>query len=182
LREKAKKQKSTIPPEVLNLMAIYFGQNVRELEGALNRVTAYAKLSGKKMDSQLAMIALHDLLPHDSQIMICRPNDDIVKAVAGYHGLTPNALIGKKRDKKTVLARHIAMYLLREHKDLSYSDIGRMFGNRDHSTVLHACDKIAADISTNSSLSTSIQEICENTTSCKSSPQIRARGKVAPNR
>jgi chromosomal replication initiator protein len=182
LREKAKKLKATVPAEVLNLLATNFKQNVRELEGALNRVVAYAKLSGKKLDSPLAMTAIQDLLPHECQIVAGQPNEGIIGAVASYFGLTPNALIGKKRDRKIVLARHVAMYLLREHNYLSLSDIGRMFGNRDHSTVLHAYDKIAAELNTNSTLAASIQEIYQHAGFHKSSSQTETRGKATPNR
>jgi chromosomal replication initiator protein len=182
LRAKAKTLKATVPPEVLNLLASTFKQNLRELEGALNRVVAYTKLSGNKLDTQLAMTAVHDLLPSDGQVIDGRPDESIIRAVASYFGLTPGALSGKKRDKKTVLARHVAMYLLREHNDYSLTEIGRMLGNRDHSTVLHAYAKISAEINTDSSLAASIQYICQQPSFHKSPVKTQPRGKTAPKR
>jgi len=182
LKSKARRFKTPIPPEVLKYLASTFQQNVRELEGALNRVVAYAKLSGTSLDTRLARIAVQDLLPREGYSTAAAPAERTIEAVASYYGLAPEALSGKKRDNKTVLARHVAMYLMREHNNCGLTEIGRMLGNKDHSTVLHGCEKIAGQINTNSTLASSIQSILQQLNIHKSPEQPTTRGKTAPKR
>ncbi|MBM3166666.1 MAG: chromosomal replication initiator protein DnaA [Chloroflexi bacterium] len=182
LKAKAKRFKTPVPPEVLQYLANNFQQNVRELEGALNRVVAYAKLSGASLDTRLARLAVQDLLPPEGHPTSAGPAERTIEAVASYYGLTPQALSGKKRDKKAVLARHVAMYLLREHDNCGLTEIGRMLGNRDHSTVLHGCRKIATEINTDSTLASSVQGILQQLNIHKSPEQPTTRGKTTPKR
>lgn len=182
LKAKAKRFKPPVPLEVLQYLASNFQQNVRELEGALNSVVAYAKLSGASLDVRLARLAVQDLLPPEGHQASAAPVERTIEAVASYYGLAPEALSGKKRDKQTVLARHVAMYLLREHHNCGLAEIGRMLGNRDHSTVLHGCGKIATGINIDSTLASSVQGILQQLNIHKSSDQPTARGKTAPKR
>jgi chromosomal replication initiator protein len=182
LKAKTRRFKTPIPPEVLKYLADNFQQNVRELEGALNRVVAYAKLSGVNMDMRLARLAVQDLLPAEGRQASAAPAERTIEAVASYYRLAPEALSGKKRDKQTVLARHVAMYLLREHNNCGLTEIGRMLGNRDHSTVLHGCGKIATEINTDSTIASSVQSILQQLNIHKSPDEPASRGKTAPNR
>ena len=149
----------SISPEVLQFLATQFQHNVRELEGALNRVITYAKLSGEKLDIQVATEAVQDLVDNDNQQETMATPKHIMHAVANYYGVTLEALTGKRRDKKTALPRQVAMYLLREQNHYGLAEIGRMLGGRDHTTILHGYEKIAAEVNINSQLSKSIEQI-----------------------
>ena len=159
LRAKAKQLKTAVPPEVLQLIAAQFRQNVRELEGSLNRVVTYAKLSGAEMDIKTATKALADLVAKDSRKEGALTSEKVIDTIASYYELAPEALTGLRRDRKTVLARHITMYLLREQNHYPLSAIGKVLGGRDHTTILHGYDKIAAELSVNPQLAKAIDEI-----------------------
>ena len=159
LGTKARRLKMSISSEVLQFLATHFQHNVRELEGALNRVITYAKLSGAKLDIQVAAEAVQDLVENDNQQETMATPKHIMHAVANYYGVTLEALTGTRRDKKTALPRQVAMYLLREHNHCSLAEIGRMLGGRDHTTILHGYEKIAAEVTINSQLSKSIEQI-----------------------
>ena len=159
LNARAKQLKLSVPPEVLELLATQFSYNVRELEGALNRVDTYAKLSGVNLDIHLAMQALADMMMKDSQQASIFPPKLIINTVSNYYGVTPEALTGKRRDRKTALARQIVMYLLREQNHCRLAEIGDLLGGRDHTTILHGCEKITAEANVNPQLSGSIEDI-----------------------
>ncbi len=152
-----------IPPEVTYFVAMHFHRNVRELQGALNRVYTYAKLSATKLDMRLAMKALSDMIPtEDTRQGNVLPPKLIIEAVANHYGTTPEALAGKQRDRKITLARHVAMYLLREQNHCTLAEIGKLLGNRDHTTVLHGYMKVATEINLNPNLTKSIRHIQGN--------------------
>ena len=159
LGNKARRLKMSISPEVLQFLATQFQQNVRELEGALNRVVTYAKLSGANLDLQVAAQAVQDLVDNDNQQQTISTPKHIIDAVANYYGVTLEALTGTRRDKKTAFPRQVAMYLLREHNHCGLAEIGKMLGGRDHTTILHGYEKIAAEVNINSQLSKSIEQI-----------------------
>jgi chromosomal replication initiator protein len=140
LRKKAIQEKMTTPDEVLEFIASRISTNIRELEGALIRVTAFASLNRQSVDMGLAEIVLKDLIPneHGSQIT----SATIMAQTAAYFGLTIEDLCGSSRSRVLVTARQIAMYLCRELTDLSLPKIGQQFGGRDHTTVMHADRKI----------------------------------------
>ena len=135
--------KVQIPGDVLELIAQKVHTNIRELEGSLNRITAYAMLHGRPVTSELAAEALADLV---EPAAMTREPATILDAVARYHGVTIDDLKGKARHKEIVAPRHLAMYLLRTDARLSYPQIGILLGGRDHSSVLHACEKLTAEI------------------------------------
>jgi chromosomal replication initiator protein len=112
--------------------------NIRELEGALTRVIAFANLSGLPLSHALVNSALVDLLPRRSTI---EPRQ-IVDAVACAYGLTTETLLGRDRTREVALPRQIAMYLMREEANISLPQIGEALGGRDHTTVMYACDKV----------------------------------------
>jgi len=159
LKVKAKQLKASISPEVLQLIAVQFRQNVRELEGGLNRVINYAKLSGSDLDIKTATKALADLVAKDGTKVAALTPGKVIDTVASYFELDSEALAGQRRDRKTVLARQIAMYLLREQNHYPLSAIGKMFGGKDHTTVLHSCGKIATEASINPQLNKSLNEL-----------------------
>ncbi len=159
LNIRVKQIKTAIPTEVLEFIATRFRNNVRELEGGLNRVVTYAKLCGMDIDMKLATQALADLLIKNDRHHSAPSTKHIIDTVANYFELAPEALIGKRRDRKTSHARQVAMYLLREQKNHRLSEIGELLGDRDHTTILHGCEKIAAEASINSQLSRCLDEI-----------------------
>ncbi|CAB4538800.1 unannotated protein [freshwater metagenome] len=140
LRKKQAQEKLSAPPEVLEFIASKVATNIRELEGALIRVTAFANLNRQPVDMALAEIVLKDLFPHGAGPEITSAT--IMAQTAQYFGLTIDDLCGASRSRVLVNARQIAMYLCRELTDLSLPKIGQQFGGRDHTTVMHADRKI----------------------------------------
>jgi chromosomal replication initiator protein len=140
LRNKAERDHVQVPPETLEFIASKIPSNIRELEGALIRVTAYASLSGEPITTELAQRLLADLLG-DSTVKP-RTDEELLAEIADILGFEVQALKGKSRQRPLVTARQIAMYAFRNLTELSYPSIARLFGNRDHTTVIHAVDKI----------------------------------------
>jgi chromosomal replication initiator protein len=147
------------PPEVLRFLAVQFQHNTRELEGALNRVATYSRLSGEKINIKLTVQSLADIIPKEIRQETGASPKFIMTTVANFYGIDTEVLTGKRRDKTAVLARQVTMYLLRERNHCSLAEIGRMLGDRDHTTVLHGCEKIADEIDLNPQLQDSINEI-----------------------
>nr|WP_246456486.1 chromosomal replication initiator protein DnaA [Nocardioides mesophilus] len=140
LRKKAATERMTAPPDVLEFIASKIQTNIRELEGALIRVTAFASLNRQPVDLTLAEIVLKDLIPEGGEPEITAAL--IIAQTAAYFGLSIDDLCGSSRSRVLVTARQIAMYLCRELTDLSLPKIGQQFGGRDHTTVMHADKKI----------------------------------------
>ena len=140
LRKKAVQDKLSAPDDVLEYIASKISTNIRELEGALIRVTAFASLNRQPVDMGLAEIVLKDLIPDESAPEITAPT--IMAQTAAYFSLTLDDLCGTSRSRVLVNARQIAMYLCRELTDLSLPKIGQTFGGRDHTTVMHADRKV----------------------------------------
>ncbi len=128
-----------MPPEILETIARQVQSNIRELEGALTRVLAFADFSGQPISTQLVSTALADLLPQRSSIEPVQ----VVSAVATAFGITNERLMGRDRTREIALPRQVAMYLLREVANISLPQIGLALGGRDHTTVMYACDKVA---------------------------------------
>ncbi|MFT9008381.1 MAG: chromosomal replication initiator protein DnaA [Bifidobacterium sp.] len=142
LRMMSSNSGARIPNEVLDLIAERFTENIRELEGALTRVTAVASLNGQNVTKSLAEQTLQDFFTTDVEI---KPTD-IITQVAQYFHLTFDDLVGRTRTKNIALARQIAMYLGREMTSMSLVDIGEVFGGRDHTTVMHAYTRISGEM------------------------------------
>jgi chromosomal replication initiator protein len=140
LRKKAAMDRLTAPPDVLEFIATKIQTNIRELEGALIRVTAFANLNRQEVDMTLAEIVLKDLIPEGGEPEITAGL--IIAQTAAYFGLSIDELTGPSRGRHLVMARQIAMYLCRELTDMSLPKIGAQFGNRDHTTVMYAERKI----------------------------------------
>lgn len=140
LRNKSERDMTRVPAEVLEFIAANITTNIRELEGALIRVTAYASLNRIPIGVPLAQQLLSDLLSETT--VRRRTPDEMLNEMASYFGLTVDALRGKSRQRDLVTARQVSMYVFRELTDLSYPAIARLFGGRDHTTVIHAVEKI----------------------------------------
>jgi chromosomal replication initiator protein len=138
LRSKAERAGRTVPDEVIEAIARRVQSNIRELEGALNRIIAFADLSGTPLTEQLAEVALVDLLPQRRDII----PDRVVDIVAHAFNLSSDQLTGRDRSRAIALPRQIAMYLLREEANVSLPQIGEALGGRDHTTVMYAIEKV----------------------------------------
>ena len=138
LRSKADRGGYKISNENLETIARRVQSNIRELEGALTRVVAFADLSGIEVTAQLVDSALADLLPRHGDLQ----TDDVLCAVSDVFGVTIDRLLGRERTREVVLPRQIAMFILREEANVSLPQIGEALGGRDHTTVMYACDKI----------------------------------------
>ncbi|HSL07642.1 MAG TPA: chromosomal replication initiator protein DnaA [Pseudonocardiaceae bacterium] len=157
LRKKAVGDRLAAPDEVLEFIAARIERNIRELEGALIRVTAFASLNRQPVDNQLAEIVLRDLIPDDQAHEIGAPN--IMAVVAEFFGVTIEDLCGPGKTKHLAQARQIAMYLCRELTDLSLPRIGQTFGGRDHTTVMHADRKIRKEMAERRRTYDQVQEL-----------------------
>jgi chromosomal replication initiator protein len=143
LRKKAERENLFIPDSVTFFIADRIKSNIRELEGALIRVVAYSKLVGKDVDESVAVEVLKDLIVESQKKITV---DLIQRKVAEYFEIRPSEMAAKRRSKNVVYPRHLAMYLSREMTGLSLPEIGEQFGGKDHTTVLHAYEKIKKDI------------------------------------
>ena len=139
LRNKAERERTSVSHEVLEFIASNVTTNIRELEGALIRVAAYASLNKTQVDVALAKQLLTDLLTRTA--VKPRTDEQLLVEIADHLGFEVEALRGKSRQRPLVQARQTAMYVFRELTDLSYPAIARLFGGRDHTTVIHAVDK-----------------------------------------
>lgn len=157
LRKKSSADGLNVPDEVLSFIASRIQSNIRELEGALIRVTAFAALNRSPVELSLAEVVLRDLFPEEGHNEVSVPV--IMSETAGYFGLTIDDLTGPSRSRLLVTARQIAMYLTRELTDLSLPKIGAAFGGRDHTTVMHATQKIRGLMQERRSIYNQVQEL-----------------------
>ena len=157
LRKKATTENFDVSSDVLEFIASRIPTNIRELEGALIRVTAFASLNHQNADLPLAQLVLRDLIPEGPELHVT--GSVIMAQVAGYYGVTIDDLCGQSRQHELVTARQIAMYLCRELTDLSLPRIGTLFGGRDHTTVMHATRKIRELLSERRSVFNQVTEL-----------------------
>ncbi|GAA4569467.1 chromosomal replication initiator protein DnaA [Planotetraspora kaengkrachanensis] len=157
LRKKAIQEGLAAPPDVLEYIASRIATNIRELEGALIRVTAFASLNRQSVDIQLAEVVLKDLITEDASPEITISL--IMSTTAEYFGVSLDDLCGSSRSRALVTARQIAMYLARELTDLSLPKIGQQFGGRDHTTVMHAERKIRSLMAERRSMYNQVNEL-----------------------
>ncbi len=166
LRKKSTQERLVAPPEVLEYIASKISTNIRELEGALIRVTAFASLNQQPVDLAITEAVLKDLLPSDVGPEITAAQ--IMGACASYFGVSIEELCGSSRSRTLVTARQISMYLCRELTDLSLPKIGQAFGGRDHTTVMHADRKIRGLMAEKRSL---YNQVTDLTSRIKSQPR-----------
>jgi chromosomal replication initiator protein len=139
LKRKAEDENLGIPDEVFHMIAEAIKSNIRELEGSLVKLVAFSSFAGRAITPDLAEEVLRDILSPQARTITV---DDIKRVVAAHYKLAPDALVSRRRTSAIAFPRQIAMYLSRMLTDLSLSDIGMAFGKRDHTTVMHACDKV----------------------------------------
>jgi chromosomal replication initiator protein len=157
LRKKAAIERLTAPPEVLEFIASKIQTNIRELEGALIRVTAFASLNQQPVDLTLTEIVLKDLIPEGGEPEITASL--IIAQTASYFGLSIEEVCGPKRTRNLVAARQVGMYLCRELTPLSLPQIGREFGDRDHTTVMYANKRILNEMAERRSTFNQVTEL-----------------------
>ncbi|MBA2315204.1 MAG: chromosomal replication initiator protein DnaA [Chloroflexi bacterium] len=159
LRSKSEEGAVPITADVIEFIARKVVSNIRELEGALNRIVAYASMGATPISIELAQAVLSNVLYNPKKRQVTP--ERIARAVADYYGVHMDALKGQKRDKAIVMPRQIAMFLMREETDVSLLRIGAELGGRDHSTVLHACGKITRESAVNDELRREIAAVRE---------------------
>lgn len=155
LQKKAELEEYDIDNEILQYIATNIISNIRELEGALTKVVAYSKISPLKMDIELAKEVLKDSISPNTVNEITCPL--IIQIVAEHFNISQSDLASKKKSQDIVIPRQIAMYLCRTLTDESLSAIGALLGKRDHTTVIHGYDKIAAEINTNDQIKNTVE-------------------------
>ena len=157
LRYKAERVGKQFPNEMIELIARRIQSNIRELEGALTRVAAFADLSGLPVTPNLVETALVDLLPRRGDVQ----PEEIVRQVASSFGITVEQICSRDRSRQIALPRQIAMFLLREEANVSLPQIGEALGGRDHTTVMYGCEKVADMLETDDRLRRQLIEIKE---------------------
>jgi len=157
LRKKAQMENLNVPYDILDYIANSIESNIRELEGALIRLVAYATVTGRPLDMELATEALKDILPPPRPRKITI--EMIQKEVCSYYNIEMSELLSKKRNKQLVVPRQVAMFLCRKFTDASYPQIGDQFGGRDHTTVIHAAEKVEKELDSDPELAATIDEL-----------------------
>ncbi len=155
LQTKAEQSQLAIPRTVIETIARNVRNNIRELEGALNKVIAYAELIGGAVDDRLVQMALADILHPSERVTV----DQIISAVADHYHVTTEALCGSNRSRAIAFPRQMAMYLARVETDASFPQIGGHLGNRDHTTILYGYEKIASIVETDASVRRDVMKI-----------------------
>ena len=160
LRARAEEAGQQFPPEVLEFLAERIHQNIRELEGCMTRAAAFAQLVGRPITLDLVKRAIADTLNSPNRKRIT--DVAILEAVSSYFGIDVEVLKGRRRDKHTALVRQVAMFLMREDANLPLSAVGRFLGGKDHTTVMHACQRISKQINIDSHLRRDITNLRES--------------------
>jgi chromosomal replication initiator protein len=148
LRNKAEQQPQPVPEEVIEFLASKIRSNIRELEGALTRVLAYANLMSCPLTVATAQTALQDVMAPSAPPSL----EVILNTVASFYRIDVEELVGRRRSQRIVFPRQVSMYLMHEEAGASLSQIGQMLGGRDHTTILHGCQKIATLVEENDQL------------------------------
>ena len=159
LRIKDEELRLGLPAEVTEYIAGKDLKNIRELEGALNKVVARAQLTGEAMSLELALKALSDSTADARRVLVTR--DDVIDAVLDYFGVGKKELAGKSRTRENVLPRQVAMYLLRAETDASLIEIGGELGGRDHTTVLHGIRQVEKSLASDATMRAHVHAIRE---------------------
>lgn len=159
LQKKAEAELLKVDTDILTMIAERVSNNVRELEGCLTRLVAYSSLTGRPVDEQLAEEALKEIFARsEPRHITC---DDVMEAVATYYSVTVADLKGPRRTRDVAVPRQIAMYIARETVGAPLTMIGDAFGHRDHSTVNHACQKVAGEVKTSPALNTLVNDLIQ---------------------
>lgn len=155
LQMKAASMGRQVPDDVLHLIAQRAHRNIRDLEGALNKVLAHAELFRRPLNAALVEDTLAYLVPAQGRLTL----EGILEVAASYFGISTAELIGRNRSARVALARQIIMFVMREETGASLPQIGQALGGRDHTTVMHGCEKIAGELSSDPELARTISEL-----------------------
>lgn len=156
LQEKSKEKKVVFPDSVLEHIAKNISSNIRELEGALNRLATFCEFNGVAPSVSTVNDALGDFISSNNRFVDC---PRVISCVCKYFSVTREELIGRDRKKELVLPRQIAIYLIREQTNKSLPEIGKIFGGKDHTTILHSQKKIESSVQSNNKLKSDIEQI-----------------------
>ncbi|MFV9506619.1 MAG: chromosomal replication initiator protein DnaA [Oscillochloridaceae bacterium umkhey_bin13] len=159
LRAKGEQMNVFVPDEVIDFLAYKVQSNIRELEGSLNRVAAFAEHHGQTISVEVAAAAIADLIGNSRRRRIT--SDKIIQVVSEHYGIEIDLLQGRGRSRNIAVPRQVAMYLLREETECSLVEIGNLLGGRDHTTVMYGCEKIAEEINADSHLRNEVLSIRE---------------------
>ncbi len=157
LREKAQQESIQVPDEVLQLIAGKIDSNIRELEGCLTRLVAYAGLIRQPITTELCETALKEIFDQRQHKQITA--ELIMRTVSDYYGLSMGELTGPTRRREITVPRQIAMYLTREMTGMSLPQIGAVFGGRDHTTVIHSCKTVEAGMKNNAGMKSAVEDV-----------------------
>jgi chromosomal replication initiator protein len=157
LKKKIEAGRISVPDEVIEIIAKNISTNVRDLEAALTKLIAYAELAHKDITLEIAQNQLKDVFSQSKQGNVTI--DNILRVVADYYKLSYNDLKGKKRTKNIAFPRQVAMYIARDITEYSTTELGFEFGGRDHTTVMHGCQKIEERLKLDPNLESSIQSL-----------------------
>jgi chromosomal replication initiator protein len=155
LQEKAASMGRFVPNDVLTLIGQRAHRNIRDMEGALTKVLAHAELLRRPLNAALVDDALAYMAPAQGKLTL----DGILTASADFFGVTSLELTGRSRSARIALQRQMVMYLMREETDASLAQIGQALGGRDHTTIIHGCDKVASEIDASRDLNRQINEL-----------------------
>jgi chromosomal replication initiator protein len=155
LKTKAQQQNSTLSDEAFNFLASMISSNIRELEGALNAVVCQSQLKGR----DLSLNEIKYLVKNSSQPKKNISPQQVVKIVADFYNIEENSIYQKTRRKEVIRPRQMTMYILREDLSISYPSIGQKLGGRDHTTVIHSCEKIKNELKSNNALSQELEQL-----------------------
>jgi len=156
LKTKIKQKGTNLPEKILSFIASNIKNNIRELEGALNRLIAYQKLNNKTPTLEVAQSLLKNLIQGPKKVITAK---QLIKTVAEFYDLREKDLLAPSRKKEVVKPRQIVMYLLREELKYSYPAIGRKLGGKDHTTIIYGCEKISKELEKNESLAEELRLI-----------------------
>jgi len=157
LREKTQQEGITVPDDVLQLIAGKIDSNIRELEGCLTRLVAYSSLIREPITQELCEKALKEIFDQKKQKQVTA--ELIMQTVSDYYGLTIGELTGPTRKREITVPRQIAMYLTREMTGMSLPQIGSVFGGRDHTTVMHSCKIVEANMAANANIGMVVEDV-----------------------
>ena len=155
LHTKAEESGVAVPQSVIELIAHHFRSNIRELEGALNKVIAYSSLTGQPIDMKLVNTALADQVHEPVRLTV----PQVMEAVGDYYRLSMEQLCSRNRSRVVAFPRQVAMYLARTETDASFPQIGQHLGKRDHTTILHGYEKISGLIETDEKVRRAVLQI-----------------------
>ena len=155
LQSKAEDKRVEVPRNVLNLIAHHVRSNIRELEGALNKVVAYSQLTGAPISTDMVNLALADYMRQPEKVTISQ----VIRAVSNYYSVADDKMCGPGRSRAVSYPRQVAMYLCRTETDASFPQIGQSLGKRDHTTVMHGYEKISTRMDADANLRRDVLEI-----------------------